>query len=48
MGKNPKTIGAQVYAEEALAVLRQHAIDQVIVIDENRKPIGLVDIQDLL
>ena len=48
MSKKPKTVRADQLAEEAARVMQEHEIDQVIVIDEDRKPIGLVDVQDLL
>ncbi|MBX7144091.1 MAG: KpsF/GutQ family sugar-phosphate isomerase [Oligoflexia bacterium] len=48
MGANPKTIQPDVLVEEALRVLRQFKIDQVVVVDEQGTPVGMVDIQDLL
>lgn len=48
MGKSPKTVAPNVYAEEALAVMRRYSIDQVIVLDDKQIPVGMVDIQDLL
>lgn len=47
MGKNPKCIGADQFAKEALAMLVQLHIDQLLVVDEQNHPIGLVDIQDV-
>lgn len=47
MGKTPKTITADKLAEEALQKMTQHKIDQLIVVDNDNKPIGLIDIQDL-
>lgn len=48
MGRTPKTITQDKLAGEALSVLHTHRVDQVIVVDESKKPIGLVDIQDLV
>lgn len=48
MGKNPKTIGADRLAQEALAILNKYKIDQVVVVDNNQRPAGMIDIQDLL
>ena len=48
MGKNPKTVSDEMFAQDALSVLAEYKIDQVIVIDSDHKPIGLVDIQDLV
>jgi CBS domain-containing protein len=33
---------------EALRLLRERQIDQLPVVDERRRPVGLLDIQDLL
>jgi arabinose-5-phosphate isomerase len=48
MTKNPKTVSPSQYVTEAAAVLRQYAIDQVPVVDDRERPIGLLDVQDLL
>ena len=48
MTRNPKTIGAECLAAEALRVLREHKIDELVVVDSRRKPVGLLDVQDLL
>ena len=48
MTRNPKTIGADGLAAEALRVLREYKIDEVVVVDGGRKPVGLLDVQDLL
>lgn len=48
MTKNPKIIAADKLAPEALRLLSQHKIDQIIVIDQSNRPIGMVDIQDLV
>ncbi len=47
MGKNPKCIGADRFAKEALAMLVQLHIDQLLVVNARNQPIGLVDIQDV-
>ncbi len=47
MGRQPKTIGLSRLATEALQILRDHKVDQLPVIDDERRPVGLVDIQDL-
>lgn len=46
MGTNPKSISPDALATEALRILADHHIDQIIVIDQE-KPVGLLDIQDL-
>jgi arabinose-5-phosphate isomerase len=48
MGKNPKTIGEDRLVEEAQHLLAGYRIDQIPVIDAERRPVGLLDVQDLL
>jgi len=48
MTKAPKTIAPERLAAEALRILREHRIDELVVVDEQRKPLGLLDVQDLL
>jgi arabinose-5-phosphate isomerase len=48
MTRHPKTIGPEALAAEALRVLREHRIDELVVIDARQRPMGLLDVQDLL
>lgn len=48
MSKRPKTIAPDRLAAEALAVLREYKIDELVVVDAKRRPVGLLDVQDLL
>lgn len=48
MTRHPKTIGPDKLAEEALRILRENKIDELVVVDSSQKPIGLLDVQDLL
>ena len=48
MTAHPKTIGANCLAAEALRVLREHKIDELVVLNGQRRPVGLLDVQDLL
>jgi len=48
MTRNPKHIHEDKLAGEALRILRENKIDQVPVIDEDGRPVGLLDVQDLL
>ena len=48
MTKNPKRIAPDALAGEALAVMRQHRIDELPVVDADGKPVGLIDVQDLM
>jgi len=45
---NPKTVSADQLAREAARLMREFEIDQLIVVDGEKRPIGLVDVQDLL
>ena len=48
MTKNPITITKGRLAVEALRILREKKIDEIPVVDSKKRPIGLVDVQDLL
>lgn len=48
MTKNPVAIKKNRLAAEALGILRSKKIDEIPVVDEKNRPIGLVDVQDLL
>jgi arabinose-5-phosphate isomerase len=48
MTRNPKRIAADNLASEAMAIMRQFRIDELPVVDESDKPIGLIDVQDLV
>ena len=48
MSKTPKTVQPETLAEEALRIMNQFQIDQVLVVDDGQRPIGLVDIQDIV
>ncbi len=48
MSKNPLTISPDRLATEAARILRERRIDQLPVVDATRRPIGLIDVQDLL
>ena len=48
MTHSPKTITKEKLAAEALRILKENRIDEIPVVDDKGKPIGLVDVQDLL
>ncbi len=48
MTKNPRTIGPDQLLSEARRLLREMKIDQLPVIDDAHRPIGLIDVQDVL
>ncbi len=48
MTTNPKQIRAGELASEALAIFNKHRIDELPVVDDAGKPVGIIDVQDLL
>lgn len=47
MTRQPITIRDDRLAAEVLHILRQHRVDDLVVVDEEGRPVGLVDSQDL-
>jgi arabinose-5-phosphate isomerase len=48
MTKRPKTLRPERLASEALRILKENKIDELPVIDDEGRPIGMVDVQDIL
>lgn len=48
MTKKPRTLKKGRLAVEALRILREYKIDEIPIVDEKGRAIGLVDVQDLL
>jgi arabinose-5-phosphate isomerase len=48
MKHNPLRIGADRLASEAMSLLHQHRIDELPVVDGQDRPLGLIDVQDLV
>ena len=48
MTSDPKHIGEDALAAEALAILNRNRIDELPVVDTAGKPVGIIDVQDLL
>ncbi len=48
MTRNPKTVKETTLATGAMALLNRHNISALIVIDDARRPIGIVHFHDLL
>ena len=48
MCKHPKSIGPEQLVEEATWRMKEHRVDQIAVIDADGRPVGLLDVQDLL
>jgi arabinose-5-phosphate isomerase len=47
MTRNPITIRQDALAVEALKIFQQRQIDDLVVVDEKKRPVGIVDSQDL-
>ncbi|MGH8045749.1 MAG: KpsF/GutQ family sugar-phosphate isomerase [Chthoniobacterales bacterium] len=47
MTKNPVCIREDAMAVEALVILREHRVDEIIVVDGERRVRGIIDVQDL-
>lgn len=47
MTRKPISISAEKLATEVLALLEHHRVDDLLVVDEHGKPVGMVDTQDL-
>jgi arabinose-5-phosphate isomerase len=48
MTRDPKCVHSEQLVEEAERLLREFRIDQIPVIDDARRPVGLLDVQDIL
>jgi arabinose-5-phosphate isomerase len=48
MTASPKTIGPGALAAEALGIMNEHAITSLMVVDEERRPLGILHIHDCL
>ena len=48
MTRNPTVVNKEMLAAEAMHILKDKKIDEVPVVDKHRRPIGLLDVQDLL
>jgi arabinose-5-phosphate isomerase len=48
MGKSPRTVGPDDLATSAAGMLRDSQVDQLPVVDDGGRPVGLLDVQDLL
>jgi arabinose-5-phosphate isomerase len=48
MTRNPKHIRFDALASEAIAVMRPLRIDELPVVDHDNRPIGMIDVQDLV
>lgn len=48
MTKAPTVVDKEMLAVEALRIMREKKIDELPVVDKNHRPVGLLDVQDLL
>lgn len=48
MAKRPRTIGPEELVLSAAAVMRETKVDQLPVVDAHGRPVGLIDVQDVL
>jgi arabinose-5-phosphate isomerase len=48
MTKNPTVVHKEMLAAEALRILQEKKIDEVPVVDKIMRPVGLLDVQDIL
>ncbi|MCX5709553.1 MAG: KpsF/GutQ family sugar-phosphate isomerase [Candidatus Omnitrophica bacterium] len=48
MTKNPTSVSPEMLAVEAMRIMQAKRIDEVPVVDRSNKPVGLLDVQDLL
>lgn len=46
MSRNPISVSAESLAAEAVNLVRERRIDDIIVLDQNNRPLGLIDSQD--
>ena len=47
MTPNPIAVESEALAVEVVRVVEKHKISDVIVVDKERKVVGLIDVQDL-
>jgi arabinose-5-phosphate isomerase len=48
MTKNPRTLLATALVRDAVRVVREFRADEIPVVDEHGKPVGILDVQDLV
>ena len=48
MTADPKRVLASELAAAAMSLMRRHRIDEIPVVDDDDKPVGLIDVQDLV
>ena len=48
MTRNPKVVRPDTLASEAMAIFHKYRIDELPVVDKEDRPVGLIDVQDVL
>ena len=48
MTANPKVVYPDTLASEALAIFHKYRIDEIPVVDHEHRPVGLIDVQDVV
>ena len=48
MTVNPSVVNKEMLAAQAMHILQAKKIDEIPVVDANNRPVGLLDVQDLL
>jgi arabinose-5-phosphate isomerase len=48
MTRNPKALPIEALTSEAVALFREYRADELPIVDTDRKPVGLLDVQDLI
>lgn len=48
MTRAPKRVKGEALASEAMAIMRRHRIDELPVVDDEDRPVGMIDVQDLV
>ena len=48
MTRNPRTLGSDAIVRDAVQLMREHRLDEIPIVDDDAKPLGLIDVQDLI
>ena len=48
MSRDPKALTNDALASDAVAMFREFRADEIPIVDDANKPVGLLDVQDLI
>jgi len=48
MTRDPKVVRPETLASEAMAIFHKYRIDEIPVVDDDHRPVGLIDVQDVV